>query len=190
MMPSPPTAAQISRSSTLADAIRLPPSLQPRSTPPPVTPQPVASTSMQAMVEPTPAADPQQTATSPSSPVTPSSSNPASVKRRPTKSGRPRGRPPKHPLTFLPRHKFGQQADGDTKPIIPSGVNFPAGDAQTHSMLELPVEGGVPGQSSFMLDNAIPEPPKKKPIMACLFCRERKIACGPPPAEQEDQTCK
>ncbi|KAI0356790.1 hypothetical protein OH77DRAFT_1360424, partial [Trametes cingulata] len=22
---------------------------------------------------------------------------------------------------------------------------------------------------------------KKKPIMACLFCRERKIACGPPP---------
>ncbi|KAI0771299.1 hypothetical protein BD413DRAFT_447802, partial [Trametes elegans] len=26
------------------------------------------------------------------------------------------------------------------------------------------------------------EPEKKKPIMACLFCRERKIACGPPPA--------
>ena len=25
------------------------------------------------------------------------------------------------------------------------------------------------------------EPEKKKPIMACLFCRERKIACGPPP---------
>lgn len=25
------------------------------------------------------------------------------------------------------------------------------------------------------------ETEKKKPIMACLFCRERKIACGPPP---------
>ncbi|KAI0767773.1 hypothetical protein C8Q74DRAFT_1204396, partial [Fomes fomentarius] len=25
------------------------------------------------------------------------------------------------------------------------------------------------------------ESEKKKPIMACLFCRERKIACGPPP---------
>ncbi|KAI0685135.1 hypothetical protein BC835DRAFT_1290958 [Cytidiella melzeri] len=24
----------------------------------------------------------------------------------------------------------------------------------------------------------MPREPKKKPIMACLFCRQRKIACG------------
>ena len=33
------------------------------------------------------------------------------------------------------------------------------------------------------------EPEKKKPIMACLFCRERKIACGPP-APGGPQRCK
>ncbi|KAI0319717.1 hypothetical protein OF83DRAFT_1054464, partial [Amylostereum chailletii] len=30
---------------------------------------------------------------------------------------------------------------------------------------------------------------RKKPALACLFCRERKIACGPPAPEDEDQTC-
>ncbi|KAG5735461.1 hypothetical protein E4T56_gene12867 [Termitomyces sp. T112] len=28
-----------------------------------------------------------------------------------------------------------------------------------------------------------------KPVMACLFCRGRKIACGPPPAGSDDPTC-
>lgn len=32
-------------------------------------------------------------------------------------------------------------------------------------------------------------PPKKPPI-ACLFCRGRKIACGQPPADSLDRTCK
>ncbi|KAI0688602.1 hypothetical protein BC835DRAFT_1211981, partial [Cytidiella melzeri] len=30
---------------------------------------------------------------------------------------------------------------------------------------------------------------KKKPIMACLFCRERKIACGHPSPTDEDRRC-
>ncbi|KAF9494253.1 hypothetical protein BDN71DRAFT_1449149 [Pleurotus eryngii] len=30
---------------------------------------------------------------------------------------------------------------------------------------------------------------EKKQIMACLFCRERKIACGRPPEGSEDPTC-
>ncbi|TFK52730.1 hypothetical protein OE88DRAFT_1656274 [Heliocybe sulcata] len=30
----------------------------------------------------------------------------------------------------------------------------------------------------------------KKTVMACLFCRERKIACGPPPPDAVDRTCK
>lgn len=29
-----------------------------------------------------------------------------------------------------------------------------------------------------------------KPVMACLFCRGRKIACGPPPQGSDDPTCK
>jgi hypothetical protein len=31
---------------------------------------------------------------------------------------------------------------------------------------------------------------KKKPPVACLFCRGRKIACGPPDLGSEDLTCK
>jgi hypothetical protein len=30
----------------------------------------------------------------------------------------------------------------------------------------------------------------KKPRLACLFCRERKIACGPPPPSCADKTCR
>ncbi|KAI0816836.1 hypothetical protein BC628DRAFT_1334174, partial [Trametes gibbosa] len=53
------------------------------------------------------------------------------------------------------------------------------------------VAGGLPaGQAIFRLN--VPkdgdgdgadgrEAEKKKPVMACFFCRERKIACGPPP---------
>jgi hypothetical protein len=30
----------------------------------------------------------------------------------------------------------------------------------------------------------------KKPALACLFCRGRKIACGPPVPGSKDKTCK
>ncbi|KAI9447236.1 hypothetical protein F5148DRAFT_1344699 [Russula earlei] len=30
---------------------------------------------------------------------------------------------------------------------------------------------------------------RRKPAIACLFCRERKIACGPPPVGSADTTC-
>ncbi|KAL5631198.1 hypothetical protein ACGC1H_006889 [Rhizoctonia solani] len=33
------------------------------------------------------------------------------------------------------------------------------------------------------------ETPSKKPALACLFCRKRKIACGPPSPENPDRTC-
>ncbi|CAE6374732.1 unnamed protein product [Rhizoctonia solani] len=33
------------------------------------------------------------------------------------------------------------------------------------------------------------ETPPKKPALACLFCRKRKIACGPPPPDSPDRTC-
>ena len=31
---------------------------------------------------------------------------------------------------------------------------------------------------------------RRKPVLACLFCRERKIACGAPPVGSADPTCK
>ncbi|TFK54565.1 hypothetical protein OE88DRAFT_1655298 [Heliocybe sulcata] len=31
---------------------------------------------------------------------------------------------------------------------------------------------------------------EKKPVLACLFCRGRKIACGPPLPGSKDKTCK
>ena len=56
------------------------------------------------------------------------------------------------------------------------------------------VDGPTAGQAIFKLNMTVggvggvdgeggdgKEVEKKKPIMACLFCRERKIACGPPP---------
>ncbi|KAI8996638.1 hypothetical protein BD414DRAFT_455584, partial [Trametes punicea] len=46
--------------------------------------------------------------------------------------------------------------------------------------LNLHREGGGEGGAGAGPDGK-GEGEKKKPIMACLFCRERKIACGPPP---------
>lgn len=36
----------------------------------------------------------------------------------------------------------------------------------------------------------IEDTPKKPLSLACLFCRKRKIACGSPPPDREDRTCK
>ena len=49
---------------------------------------------------------------------------------------------------------------------------------------------GRPGESVIKLDVNIPREPKKKPLMACLFCRERKIACGHPSPDDKDRRCK
>ncbi|THH26621.1 hypothetical protein EUX98_g7572 [Antrodiella citrinella] len=36
----------------------------------------------------------------------------------------------------------------------------------------------------------IEDPPKKPLTLACLFCRKRKIACGSPPPDSPNRTCK
>ncbi|KAF7426643.1 hypothetical protein PC9H_009012 [Pleurotus ostreatus] len=43
-----------------------------------------------------------------------------------------------------------------------------------------------PAPLSPLLDE---KPPEKKPPLACLFCRGRKIACGPPLPGSKDRTC-
>jgi hypothetical protein len=44
--------------------------------------------------------------------------------------------------------------------------------------------------STTTTDSPILVTPGKKPPLACLFCRGRKIACGPPPPGSTDKTCK
>lgn len=104
---------------------------------------------------------------------------------------RPRGRPRKHPPL--------------TRASPPPAVNYPfpqfnahaePGAAPSHiamSLDEVPMPDNEdrPGQAIFKLNTpgAPKEPPKKKPIMACLFCRERKIACGPPVPGSCERRC-
>ncbi|KAI0666106.1 hypothetical protein C8Q78DRAFT_995083 [Trametes maxima] len=68
-----------------------------------------------------------------------------------------------------------------------------AGTAGATGSMSAPSGSAVPGQSMFRLtarregesEGSGGQPSEKKkekkePVMACLFCRERKIACGPP----------
>jgi len=50
---------------------------------------------------------------------------------------------------------------------------------------------GFPGSSQSVLKLATTKKVtvEKKQPLACLFCRERKIACGRPDPDNEDQTC-
>ena len=94
---------------------------------------------------------------------------------------RPRGRPRKNP----------QPRPASPPPVVDYPFpQFPQGAAAGQVIPQpLPMpDGPTAGQAMFKLNMAVgseegaegKEPEKKKPIMACLFCRERKIACGPP----------
>jgi len=53
-----------------------------------------------------------------------------------------------------------------------------------------PATWSVPGESVMKVSAARKTGEQKKQALACLFCRERKIACGRPSAHSPDQTCK
>ncbi|PSS37376.1 hypothetical protein PHLCEN_2v778 [Hermanssonia centrifuga] len=114
-----------------------------------------------------------------------------------SQSGKRRGRP----------RKCDQERDLKTQglesepPTLSTPVNYPYPDvescAASHSSIVIDDETSdleeleMRGQSILKLDIlGVPKEPKKKPIMACLFCRDRKISCGPPLLGQEDQRCK
>ncbi|KZT18848.1 hypothetical protein NEOLEDRAFT_1142826 [Neolentinus lepideus HHB14362 ss-1] len=77
-------------------------------------------------------------------------------------------------------------------PTIPSDTSAPGRQEEpsTSSTQDSPPVPGVMLEQTFTLELNIPKKDDKKPVMACLFCRERKIACGPPPPDSEDRTCK
>lgn len=49
--------------------------------------------------------------------------------------------------------------------------------------------GAVSGGSAAPMEVG-PPVAERKPKLACLFCRGRKIACGPPETEADGKTCK
>ncbi|OBZ76799.1 hypothetical protein A0H81_02966 [Grifola frondosa] len=117
---------------------------------------------------------------------------------------RPRGRPRKKPLPVCcsrrtarsvnyPYPQFPPLPTPSAPPPFPRGLQ----DALTSHVpmsldeVAMPDREDRPGQAIFKLNaaGAPKEPVKKKPIMACLFCRERKIACGPPVPGGPDQRC-
>lgn len=74
------------------------------------------------------------------------------------------------------------KAEKKTQPLAP----LPA--PSTHSASQPTYNPGA-SQSVLKLTSTR-KPAEKKQALACLFCRERKIACGRPDPESEDQTCK
>src|SRR5215471_12178129 len=54
----------------------------------------------------------------------------------------------------------------------------------------LPAPASSSSRQSIQKLSAIKKNAEKKQALACLFCRERKIACGRPSLDNPDQTCK
>ncbi|TBU25774.1 hypothetical protein BD311DRAFT_727178 [Dichomitus squalens] len=101
---------------------------------------------------------------------------------------RPRGRPRKNPAPV--RAPSPPPVVDYPFPQFPAPLaGVPSASASTSAIPPpAPTMTIAAGQAMFKLNMALgegegegKEPEKKKPIMACLFCRERKIACGPPP---------
>ncbi len=60
---------------------------------------------------------------------------------------------------------------------------------RTRSMTSLPPASGTLTAGSSPTQPGKQQPNKKPPPLACLFCRGRKIACGPPMSESKERTC-
>ncbi len=191
---SAPFPYQISRCSSLAD------NMTPVITQPPVLPKPPTVISSASTRSPTPVPAPYLPERPARFPKTkklsakPRPLSPAPTQDLSSQSGNRRGRP----------RKCDQERDLKTQvlesePPTPSApVNYPYPDAScaaSHSPIVVGDEESAfeetRGRSILKLDiPRAPKEPKKKPMMACLFCRDRKIVCGPPLPAQEDQRCK
>ncbi|KAG6885364.1 hypothetical protein C0993_002694 [Termitomyces sp. T159_Od127] len=92
-----------------------------------------------------------------------------------------------------------KKADADLSPIR----SQPLSPRRTHLLSRSRQRFNPPSKQSDSLrtsSKSTPSAPRKrakllrdkdgKPVMACLFCRGRKIACGPPPQGSDDPTCK
>ncbi|KAF7762314.1 transcriptional regulator family: Fungal Specific TF [Agaricus bisporus var. burnettii] len=89
------------------------------------------------------------------------------------------------------RRRGPEPAEGSgaqTSPPVPERLNVAgsAGAGQDSPVKQIPPPRAVGRTSTFSVNRPST---KKKLGLACLFCRERKIACGRPSESSPDQTC-
>ncbi|CAE6413277.1 unnamed protein product [Rhizoctonia solani] len=76
-----------------------------------------------------------------------------------------------------------------------SSVSSSSSEHHSHRLVSAPIVPSQAHERAPTFASASPEAedkkdtPAKKPALACLFCRKRKIACGPPPPDSTDRTC-
>ena len=144
---------------------------------------------------PKPARSPVNTAQTP--PPGPPAPSPDAVKTEPASVS----------LAARPKKKQASSSSAQalTPPPPPASANssalftkFSAKQPFLHVLAPSPSSAGDRSDGEGVLESVVedvkgpvhPPPAKKKPAMACLFCRERKICCGPPAPDSTDQRCK
>lgn len=132
------------------------------------------------------AASPQ----APRSPSAPSASSPDTTTRSPRvspKAPKTEEEPVDAAVLLAPQPPQTLMTKFSTKPPFrhvppPKQPREPKPEPDVDAVIAAVDTAGLPTASAI--------PPKKKPAMACLFCRERKICCGPPTPESTDTRCK
>jgi hypothetical protein len=70
--------------------------------------------------------------------------------------------------------------------VTAASVASPSAAPEAQPLLSEP----VPGSSNLNTGGNSKRNPDKKPALACVFCRGRKIACGPPLKDGDGKSCK
>jgi len=119
------------------------------------------------------------------SPVVPSTQTPADT--APTLS------PKTEPRTRSPTQIVDQQR---SRPTSAARISSHTESTPTHgpawASSQYPIGGAAAVRPAAMRLSPLPSMRQleRKPPLACLFCRGRKIACGPPVPGSTDKTCK
>ncbi|QRW08544.1 Fungal Zn(2)-Cys(6) binuclear cluster domain [Ceratobasidium sp. AG-Ba] len=92
-----------------------------------------------------------------------------------------------HPIgTSYPRNEYQDHQGATTSPLQQPQCFVPSQAPERPVPIPAPTMSAPGAQSP---DKKEPQTTPKKPALACLFCRKRKIACGPPPPDSPDRTC-
>ncbi|KAI9461449.1 hypothetical protein HD554DRAFT_2291475 [Boletus coccyginus] len=88
-----------------------------------------------------------------------------------------RMRPEERCMIPMPKHMSSKRIRRSSEELV----------RQDSAIRSLPTTWSIPDDQVMKVAKKPGE--QKKQALACLFCRERKIACGRPPAHSPDQTC-
>ncbi|KDQ55701.1 hypothetical protein JAAARDRAFT_37116 [Jaapia argillacea MUCL 33604] len=94
----------------------------------------------------------------------------------------------RHPLVFAKdgSHPLIKSEPGE---IQMSSLGSPSSSPPSHDHKIENYQDSPPSPGSILKVSASRKVCEKKPVLACLFCRGRKIACGPPLPGSKDKTC-